>query len=182
MVQFDEESDGCRASDDNWVILMYILSICCLLYGWIYVILLCCGLTSLPLIAIFWCCYRNQLNNMRGEMGVQNRRQNPTDNHQANVAPADEVNKVIGSLKSQLFAESNRKAESCIICMDKFRADDIVAEASCNARHVFHSLCLNEWLRQRLICPLCKDPLEKTTGRRFHQRVGAMLNCFRRRQ
>ena len=59
MVQFDEESDGCRASDDNWVILMYILSICCLLYGWIYVILLCCGLTSLPLLAIFWCCYRN---------------------------------------------------------------------------------------------------------------------------
>ena len=87
---------------------------------------------------------------MRGEMGVQNRRQNPTTGGGQNSAASnslDEVNKVIGSLKSQLFAESNRKAESCIICMDKFRADDIVAEASCNARHVFHSLCLNEWLR-----------------------------------
>ncbi len=70
MIQFDEKNDGCKHSDDNWVILLYIFSICCLLYGWIYVILLCLGLSSLPLIAIFWCCYRKQLNNMRGEMGV----------------------------------------------------------------------------------------------------------------
>ena len=66
--------------------------------------------------------------------------------------------------------------------MDKFRPDDIVAEASCHARHVFHSQCLNEWLRQRLICPLCKDVLQENPGRTFHQRVGTMLNCFRRRR
>mmetsp|Transcript_14935 Transcript_14935/g.20241 ORF Transcript_14935/g.20241 Transcript_14935/m.20241 type:complete len:127 (+) Transcript_14935:1046-1426(+) len=69
-VLFDEESDGCRNSGDNWVILMYIFSILCLLFGWVYVILLCCGLTSVPLLLIFWCCYHRQLNNMRDEMGV----------------------------------------------------------------------------------------------------------------
>ena len=70
-VLFDEESDGCRNSGDNWVILMYIFSILCLLYGWIYVILLCCGMTSLTLLLIFWCCYRRQLSSLSEQMGVQ---------------------------------------------------------------------------------------------------------------
>ena len=104
MAQFDEAADGCRKSDDDWVLLMYIFSICCLLYGWIYVILLCCGLTSLPLIAIFWCFYRKQLNNMRGEMGVDSNQQRRTG---ATGAPArreslaadPEVSEVVRSLK-----------------------------------------------------------------------------------
>lgn len=70
MVQFDEEADTCRESDETVILLMYIFAVCCLIYGWIYVVLLCCGLTSLPLVAIFFCCYRNQMRAMRGEMGV----------------------------------------------------------------------------------------------------------------
>jgi len=58
MIQFEDRASECRRTSDKWVLLMYVMSICCLLYGWIYVILLCCGLTSLPLIAIFWCYYR----------------------------------------------------------------------------------------------------------------------------
>ena len=80
-------------------------------------------------------------------MGVQTQQRRSTNQQAAASSTPDEVNKVIGSLKNQLFAESNRKAESCIICMDKFKVDDIVAEASCNARHLFHAQCLNEWLR-----------------------------------
>lgn len=70
MVQTDAAVSECRELGNNWVLLMYIFSICCLLYGWIYVILLCCGLTSLPLISIFWCFYRKQMKNMQGEMGI----------------------------------------------------------------------------------------------------------------
>ena len=139
MVQFDESADGCRGSDDNWVLLMYIFSICCLLYGWIYVILLLCGLTSLPLIAIFWCFYRKQLNGMKSEMGVHNQQRRAAPASSTIDVNDDNVDTVIASLKKQLFAESNRKAESCIICMEKFRLNDIVAEASCTARHLFHA-------------------------------------------
>lgn len=113
MIQFDAPADTCRNSDDEWVILMYVMSICCLLFGWVYVILLCCGLTSVPLIAIFWCCYRKQVVSM-------NRQQN-------GARKKSEAEKVQKSLKTQIFLESDRKADSCIICIEKFKAEDIVS-------------------------------------------------------
>ena len=80
------------------------------------------------------------MNNIQGDLGAQAR---------ANPAPAnlEEVDEVIRSLKTQLFAESMRRADSCIICIEKFQPTDFIAEATCQAHHVFHSACLNEWLR-----------------------------------
>ena len=53
---------------------------------------------------------------MRNEMGVQN---NP-NRRSVSESGSDNVKKVIKSLKTQLFAESLRKAEACVICLDKF--------------------------------------------------------------
>ena len=119
MIQFEDGAEGCRSSENNWVLLMYIFSICCLLYGWVYVILLLCGLTSLPLLGIFWCFYRKQLANMRGEMGVDNE-QIRTNGNGADGQTHENINKVVSSLKKSLFAETNKKADSCVICMSKF--------------------------------------------------------------
>ena len=75
-------------------------------------------------------------------MGVQPNqdRNSGSENDQSNVQ------RVIRSLKTQLFAESVRKAESCVICLDKFQPADIVAESTCKSRHLFHSHYLTEWL------------------------------------
>lgn len=78
-------------------------------------------------------------------MGVQNTNADRA-NLEAGQQSSSHVKKVISSLKTQLFAESLRRAESCIICLDKFRSEDIVSEATCKARHIFHSHCLTEWL------------------------------------
>ena len=103
MIQFDEGAKDCRDTSDNWVLMMYIMNLGCLLYGWAYFILLCCGLTSLPLIAIFWCFYRKQMNNMRGEMGVDHDQQRVRSGNTATARTAEieadrEFNEIIKSL------------------------------------------------------------------------------------
>lgn len=39
----------------------WILSTCCLIYGWVYSALLCIGLAGVPLILVFWCFYKMQM-------------------------------------------------------------------------------------------------------------------------
>ena len=114
-VQTSDNVYVCRQTSDKWELLMYILSLACLLYGWIYVILLCCAFSSLPLIIIFWCCYRRHMGDAMGlnRRVEQSRRK-------------AEVQKVVKSLKTQLFIESNRKADNCIICMEKFKQEDVI--------------------------------------------------------
>ena len=58
MVVFDENTWKCRNSEDRKEVIMWLTSICFIVYGWVYVILLCCGLTSVPLLVIFWCVHR----------------------------------------------------------------------------------------------------------------------------
>ena len=58
--------------------------------------------------------------------------------------------------------------DQCIICLDKFIANDKVAKPDCkgvregqNAKpHVFHEQCLRKWALEKNFCPTCKDPLD----------------------
>ena len=43
--------------------------------------------------------------------------------------------------------------ECCCICMDAIETNRV--ELRCT--HVFHFNCLREWLRVKLLCPLCKQ-------------------------
>ena len=43
-----------------------------------------------------------------------------------------------------------------MICCENYTEDDIVSELNCDERHVFHTACLTEWMKQKTICPLCK--------------------------
>lgn len=58
---------ACRdtGSPDNFK--WWVISVCCLIYGWAYSVLLCIGLTSLPLIIVFWCFYRMQMTEIANE-------------------------------------------------------------------------------------------------------------------
>lgn len=46
--------------------------------------------------------------------------------------------------------------EQCAICMDDYKDEDEIAELACDKRHYFHSKCLEDWLKRKLECPLCK--------------------------
>jgi hypothetical protein len=49
--------------------------------------------------------------------------------------------------------------DACPICLVEYSANDEVAELNCDERHCFHARCLDDWLRVKLECPLCKRPV-----------------------
>ncbi|CAI9762028.1 unnamed protein product [Fraxinus pennsylvanica] len=51
------------------------------------------------------------------------------------------------------------KAEVCAICLSEFKeGDEVRVLAECT--HIFHVLCVNQWLQNHCSCPLCRA----TTG------------------
>ena len=45
----------------------------------------------------------------------------------------------------------------CAICMEEFQEkEDFVTPLACDARHFYHSDCIEEWLQSKNECPLCK--------------------------
>jgi hypothetical protein len=50
---------------------------------------------------------------------------------------------------------SNLLDEQCIICLEYFLKDEFITTLSCS--HVFHSLCLKEWILRKTTCPLCRS-------------------------
>ena len=42
----------------------------------------------------------------------------------------------------------------CPICLDEYKHGDIVSELACG--HQFHPQCVNKWLKERRICPMCR--------------------------
>ncbi|UJR38128.1 hypothetical protein I4U23_030807 [Adineta vaga] len=62
----------------------------------------------------------------------------------------------------------------CYICLEDFQSIDSIKILNC--QHVFHSECINEWLRQHSTCAYCRTPvlidlLRSTTGRRQRTRT-----------
>ena len=64
------------------------------------------------------------------------------------------VGKKFGSL-----TQYQKDTDKCMICMFEFEENDQVSELKCDRRHVFHSECLQQWLKVDKRCPLCKKEI-----------------------
>jgi len=53
--------------------------------------------------------------------------------------------------------DESGKVESCSICIEPFEQDVLVSALVCG--HLYHSSCINEWLKKTLQCPLCRSPI-----------------------
>lgn len=90
---------------------------------------------------------------------------------------ADRVNglspHVISQLKTVTFtprqssldtgtADNTKENEEllCSICLTEFMVDEVLTALPCN--HMYHKLCVSEWLSQRDTCPLCKQQVVLT--------------------
>ena len=45
-------------------------------------------------------------------------------------------------------------SEECVICLDDYDYDNNVGKLRCN--HYYHQKCIERWLMEKTICPLCK--------------------------
>ena len=74
-----------------------------------------------------------------------NKMDNPTDEDILEQLPESEIDDI-----SQLSEER----QECIICLIKFKKSDKITMLPCT--HMFHSYCVETWLKARDFCPVCK--------------------------
>ena len=68
----------------------------------------------------------------------------------------EEIRAIINSYQSFKY-EPEKDAESlnCAVCIDALVVGSMVKGLQCG--HKFHPKCINEWLKIKLQCPLCKN-------------------------
>jgi hypothetical protein len=57
---------------------------------------------------------------------------------------------------SNLNDEIKKKFDTCPICFDDFKEDNIIRQIKCN--HIFHQSCIDPWLlNESYKCPVCRE-------------------------
>ena len=69
----------------------------------------------------------------------------------------EEREAIINSYPIHKYTCKRDKCDSCSICLEHYKPNDIVKTLGCT--HVFHRRCLDSWLQTALKCPLCRTPL-----------------------
>lgn len=60
------------------------------------------------------------------------------------------------AFSKELLAD-NMILDECLICMEEFKeGEDFVTPLACDARHMYHSDCIEQWLKNDNCCPFCK--------------------------
>ncbi|CAM9449984.1 unnamed protein product [Discosporangium mesarthrocarpum] len=63
---------------------------------------------------------------------------------------------LFGPVKEPTELDSKHKPRSCPVCLYEFQPQERVRIIPC--LHQFHTECIDPWLRQNAICPVCKFP------------------------
>ena len=71
---------------------------------------------------------------------------------------------VINSLPTRIIQEEGKEEDEeeqskCTVCLCSYQVNETVKVLSCcklHLGHIFHSSCIDEWLRRSKVCPLCK--------------------------
>lgn len=125
-----------------WILMMLIL-------GLGYVIMLMYSIVLFIAIVggcILLCCYRNQFGNAASII----------DSPLAEKIPYIDALKGLKRKSFSKVKKENRTMDSCAICLGEYTDQDEIAELKCDERHYFHYKCLEDWLKRKLECPLCK--------------------------
>ncbi|XP_074840213.1 RING finger protein 148 [Carettochelys insculpta] len=82
-----------------------------------------------------------------------------------------DVKKAIVQLELRMLKEGDTDAESCVVCLEVYKTQDIVRILRCS--HIFHRVCIDPWLLMHRTCPVCKCDLLKASEAELHVRHGA---------
>ena len=52
------------------------------------------------------------------------------------------------------FNRDKAKSDSCVICLEAFKTEELVAFLSCN--HLYHFWCIDDWFQKNQTCPICR--------------------------
>lgn len=52
--------------------------------------------------------------------------------------------------------------KECIICWAEYAESDEVVKLGCNAKHFFHTACIESWIKKgNNSCPMCREPVDR---------------------
>ncbi|XP_043830392.1 E3 ubiquitin-protein ligase RNF128 isoform X1 [Dromiciops gliroides] len=77
-----------------------------------------------------------------------------------------DAKRAIGKLQLRALKHGDKETgpdgDSCAVCIEIFRPNDIVRILTCN--HLFHKTCIDPWLLEHRTCPMCKCDILKALG------------------
>lgn len=77
-----------------------------------------------------------------------------------NAQRAKKLNEALKPVTFKEYAESEKQiSDTCYICIDDFKENDLVIKLPCSSSHVFHEECIKTWIKKKTICPLCRSEL-----------------------
>jgi hypothetical protein len=76
------------------------------------------------------------------------------------IATVDIWNEIKGDSKIGIAHELNSEGQQCVICIEDFKKNDIVLQLPCNLKHVFHRDCISDWVKVKLVCPVCRAAID----------------------
>ena len=91
------------------------------------------------------------------------------NNHNNHKTLQSQDHKTLQSQESKIINQINESTKSiiddetvtCVICLIEYQSNDMITLFPCNGKHLFHSICLYEWLtvaRTRgITCPCCRE-------------------------
>lgn len=146
------------------------------------------GLISMILCLLIICCCPmfivsfNQLKQSFASSGIgQNEGRQESDNarrgafnpsvHSRNY---EFTRSLINALVHRKFSTKlNRSGiDECCICMEKFNdGSDNITPLSHNTRHFFHTKCIEQWLKNNNVCPICRTEIKPEEEIEFRKKL-----------
>ena len=62
----------------------------------------------------------------------------------------------IGAVVNRKYKKDIEKGEVCTICMEEFASKKVIYELK-KCKHIYCKECLEKWLEENKICPVCKS-------------------------
>ena len=90
---------------------------------------------------------QNDLNEMIERM-LHYSRENPTDQAIVSELPETKIDDI---------KKLDKDKQNCVICMEDFKNGDVTTNLPC--LHMFHTNCIQSWLKTQNTCPICKFKL-----------------------
>jgi hypothetical protein len=90
---------------------------------------------------------QNELNELIDRM-LHHTRENPTDTAIVSELPETKIDDI---------KKLDNDKKNCVICMEDFKNGDTTTNLPC--LHMFHTNCIQSWLKKQNTCPICKFKL-----------------------
>jgi E3 ubiquitin-protein ligase DOA10 len=69
-----------------------------------------------------------------------------------------------------------KQTDQCAICLSEFEESQSVSPLPCNIKHYFHTECLEQWMKTKQECPLCRAEITEDALKDFGEHVDELMH------